>query len=65
MVIGMPVSICSCANPQCAIYGCSAQRHPDAERTFPTPVAQGWLCPRCKRVNAPDTPQCFCKPEGE
>lgn len=22
-----------------------------------------WICPRCKRVNAPFNPSCFCKPE--
>lgn len=20
----------------------------------------GWLCPRCEKINAPSTPQCFC-----
>ena len=22
-----------------------------------------WECPRCKRINAPFNPTCFCKPE--
>lgn len=26
------------------------------------PVAQGWECPRCQRINAPTTPTCFCQP---
>ena len=21
---------------------------------------QGWECPRCNRINAPNNPQCFC-----
>ena len=24
---------------------------------------QPWECPRCKRINAPFTPTCFCNPE--
>lgn len=24
-----------------------------------------WICPRCKRVNAPFNPYCFCKPKDE
>ena len=26
------------------------------------PAQQGWVCPRCKRVNAPWVSQCDCKP---
>ena len=25
---------------------------------------EGWLCPRCKKINAPWSPQCWCK-EGQ
>jgi hypothetical protein len=25
-------------------------------------ISQGWLCPRCKRVNAPWMPCCICDP---
>jgi len=25
----------------------------------------GWLCPRCKKVNAPDVKQCDCEPGVE
>ncbi len=24
-----------------------------------------WECPRCKRMNAPFNPTCFCQPEAE
>ena len=24
---------------------------------------EGWICPRCKKVNAPDVKQCDCKQE--
>ena len=24
---------------------------------------QPWECPRCKRINAPFNPSCFCSPE--
>lgn len=26
-------------------------------------MSEAWLCPRCKRMNAPFNPTCFCKPE--
>jgi hypothetical protein len=26
---------------------------------------QAWECPRCKRINAPFNPSCFCKPEDD
>lgn len=26
------------------------------------PVQQGWLCPRCGRINAPWLPACDCTP---
>lgn len=26
------------------------------------PLAQGWECPRCRKVNAPGMPQCPCNP---
>jgi hypothetical protein len=26
------------------------------------PIAQGWECPRCGRVNAPTAEQCWCMP---
>lgn len=22
---------------------------------------EGWICPRCKKVNSPDTKQCSCQ----
>ena len=28
---------------------------------YPVP-SQGWLCPRCKRVNSPSMAQCTCSP---
>ena len=27
-------------------------------------MANPWECPRCKRINAPSTPYCDCKPEA-
>jgi hypothetical protein len=27
------------------------------------PPPEGWLCPRCKRVNAPWVERCECEPE--
>jgi len=29
----------------------------------PQPIAQGWECPRCHRINAPSVKQCTCEPE--
>jgi len=26
---------------------------------------QPWECPRCRRINAPFNPACFCNPENE
>ncbi len=26
---------------------------------------QPWECPRCKRMNAPFTPSCFCSPDNK
>jgi hypothetical protein len=26
---------------------------------------QAWECPRCKRINAPFNPSCFCSPEND
>lgn len=26
---------------------------------------EAWICPRCKRVNAPFNPSCFCKPDDD
>ena len=26
---------------------------------------QAWECPRCKRMNAPFNPTCFCAPQGD
>jgi len=28
--------------------------------SYPAPMAEGWLCPRCKRVNSPMMMQCNC-----
>ncbi len=28
--------------------------------SFQLPMAEGWLCPRCKRVNSPMMMQCNC-----
>lgn len=28
-------------------------------------MTQPWMCPRCKRMNAPFNPTCFCKPEDD
>jgi len=27
-------------------------------------MPQPWECPRCKRINAPTNPSCFCSPTG-
>jgi len=27
---------------------------------YQSPMAEGWLCPRCKRVNSPMMMQCNC-----
>lgn len=35
----------------------------DFGRSFSDNGTKPWICPRCKRVNAPTTPSCFCKPE--
>lgn len=37
----------------------------DASKTisyynYQSPMAEGWLCPRCKRVNSPMMMQCNC-----
>lgn len=29
------------------------------------PVQQGWLCPRCGRINAPWLPACDCNPKDK
>lgn len=34
-----------------------------AQATDETPT--GWLCPRCKAVNAPHLDQCPCAPPGD
>lgn len=28
-------------------------------------INQPWECPRCKRINAPFNPTCFCNPEND
>jgi hypothetical protein len=30
--------------------------------TFPLMAQQGWVCPRCQKVNAPWMPSCSCLP---
>jgi hypothetical protein len=32
----------------------------DVSVPFQSPMAEGWLCPRCKRVNSPMMMQCNC-----
>lgn len=27
-------------------------------------INQAWECPRCKRINAPFNPTCFCQPDN-
>lgn len=62
--------VCNCAG-QCWLYGnCIAQRPVYGDKTFPTynipkPPQVGWICPRCKTVNAPFMTQCVCNPESE
>lgn len=29
------------------------------------PVQEGWLCPRCGKINSPDVAQCPCSPKPE
>ena len=29
---------------------------------FDKPIQEGWVCPRCGRVNAPWLPNCSCNP---
>jgi hypothetical protein len=29
---------------------------------FDLPLKEGWICPRCKQVNAPHVKKCDCKP---
>jgi len=26
-------------------------------------MKEGWLCPRCEKVNSPDIVQCLCEPD--
>lgn len=41
----------------------TATHNAEIEMTEGLPT--GWLCPRCKAVNAPDVRRCDCEPEVE